>query len=83
LSLIVDGEVELVDHVKLPSKARRALENARMARAQVEAADRKAAKSAANAVRVLARDLRLSTRDVGELLGISHQRVHQIAHGKA
>jgi len=39
--------------------------------------------STRDAVRVLTRKLRLSVRDAGELLGLSHQRVQQLARRRA
>jgi predicted RNase H-like HicB family nuclease len=70
----------LVDDVKLPAEVRRAVRQARAARARLEAESRKAQDSTAKAVRTLLKGMRLSVRDAGELVGISPQRVHQLAH---
>ena len=54
-------------------------EKAKAARAVAERAAAEAAISTAEAVRTLRRN-GLSTRDVAELVGISHQRVSQLKH---
>ena len=53
--------------------------HAKAARAAAEMAATEAAVSTARAVRAL-RESGLSTRDVAELVGISHQRVSQLTH---
>jgi predicted RNase H-like HicB family nuclease len=70
----------LVEDVKLPADARRALREARAARARLAAESKKAQDSTAKAVRTLLKGMHLSVRDAGELIGISPQRVHQLAH---
>lgn len=70
---------KLIDDVKLPPDARRALRKARAARARLETESRKAQDSTAKAVRTLLKRMHLSVRDAGELIGISPQRVHQLA----
>jgi predicted RNase H-like HicB family nuclease len=71
---------KLIDDVKLPADARRALEEARAARARLTTESKKAQKSTAKAVRALLESMHLSVRDAGDLIGISPQRVHQLAH---
>ncbi len=70
---------KLVDDVKLPADARRALRQARAARARLAEESKKAQDSTAKAVRTLLKGMHLSVRDAGELIGISPQRVHQLA----
>lgn len=70
---------KLIDDVKLPADAKRALREARSARARLETESRRAHDSTAKAVRTLLRRMHLSVRDAGELIGISPQRVHQLA----
>lgn len=70
---------KVVDHVNLPPKARAALKRAASARARVESIEAAARESTAEAVRALV-EMGVSVRDAGELLGLSHQRVHQITH---
>jgi len=71
---------KLIDDVKLPPAARRALTQARVAREALQMESEKAQASTAKAVRLLLETMHLSVRDAGELLGISHQRVQQLAH---
>ena len=71
----------LVDHVKLPAGARRAIETYLARRRRAEHEYRRAGVAARQAVQLLQKGaLRMSARDAGELLGLSHQRVHQLAH---
>lgn len=72
--------LKLVEDVKLPADARRALREARAARARLAEASKKAQDCTAKAVRTLLKGMHLSVRDAGELIGISPQRVHQLAH---
>ena len=85
LALALDDDAaakraRLIDDVKLPADARRALEEARAARARLATESKKAQKSTAKAVRALLESMHLSVRDAGDLIGISPQRVHQLAH---
>ncbi len=85
LALALDDDaaarrVKLIDDVRLPADARRALEQARAARARLANESKKAQASTAKAVRTLLKSMHLSVRDAGDLIGISPQRVHQLAH---
>jgi predicted RNase H-like HicB family nuclease len=85
LALALDDDAaakraKLIDDVKLPADVRRALEDARAARARLADESKKAQKTTAKAVRTLLESMHLSVRDAGDLIGISPQRVHQLAH---
>jgi predicted RNase H-like HicB family nuclease len=72
---------DLVDDVRLPAPARRSLERARAARVTAEKRQATATSATLEAVRALVEKLGLSVRDASELLGLSHQRIHQLVHG--
>jgi predicted RNase H-like HicB family nuclease len=81
LELFVDDarEALIVDDVKLPSAATRAIRAYAALRKKAEQEDRRAALAARRAVRVLRSGrLKMSARDAARLLGLSHQRVHQL-----
>jgi predicted RNase H-like HicB family nuclease len=81
LELFVDnaGKATLVDEVKLPTDAARAVRAYATLRKRAEQGDRRAALAARRAVRVLRSGrLKMSARDAARLLGLSHQRVHQL-----
>jgi predicted RNase H-like HicB family nuclease len=86
LALVIgDKEAEaakLVDDVRLPARVKRSLARVAAARRKAEAAQTASVQATGEAVRILAKDMGLSVRDVGELVGLSHQRVHQLAHGR-
>ena len=69
----------IVDDVKLPKSAARAVRAYATLRKKAEEQDRRAALAARRAVRVLrAGRLKMSARDAACLLGLSHQRIHQL-----
>ncbi len=81
LALFVDNarEVLIVDDVKLPSAATKAIRTYATLRRKADEEDRRAAQAARRAVRVLRTGkLKMSARDAARLLGLSHQRVHQL-----
>ena len=83
LELFVDNArtVPIVDDVKLPSAATRAIQAYARLRKKADDEDRRAARAARRAVRVLRTGkLKMSARDAARLLGLSHQRVHQLTH---
>lgn len=69
---------ELVDDITLPTTLMRQVRVAQQAREELAQAQEQAAKETARAVRTML-SKGISTRDVAELLKISHQRVSQIA----
>jgi predicted RNase H-like HicB family nuclease len=67
--------------IHLPKRARRLVTAYLTRRKRVAAEEADAAAAARRAVKVLrGSTLKMSARDAGELLNLSHQRVHQIAH---
>ncbi len=86
LELFVDDarRASIVDDVKLPSAATRAIRAYATLRKKADEEDRRAARAARHAVRVLRRGrLRMSARDAARLLGLSHQRVHQLTEAES
>lgn len=82
LELFVDDArtAPIVDDVKLPSTAARAIRTYATLRKKADEEDQRAARAARRAVRVLRTGkLKMSARDAARLLGLSHQRVHQLA----
>jgi predicted RNase H-like HicB family nuclease len=82
LSLFVAdaASADLVDQVKLPAAVRRAIQAYASLRKRADAEDKRASAAARRAVRVLqGGKLKMSARDAAALLGLSHQRVHQLA----
>jgi predicted RNase H-like HicB family nuclease len=79
LELFVDDarRAPIVDDVKLPSAASRAIRAYATLRKKADEEDRRA-------VRVLRTGrLKMSARDAARLLGLSHQRVHQLTQEEA
>jgi hypothetical protein len=70
--------VEFVEDVRLSVAAQCALDAVRSARAELAAAEEREREAVAAGLEVLMGGARLGQRDVGELLGVSHQRVHQM-----
>ncbi len=86
LALFVDNarKAAIVDEVKLPAAAARAVRAYATLRRKAEEEDRRAALAARRAVRALRTGrLKMSARDAARLLGLSHQRVHQLTQSKA
>jgi hypothetical protein len=82
LAAIITGEaadaIRVVVEVELPTSVRAHLEEVERARESEAAARTRGAAELRRAVREL-RDARISLREIGKLLGISHQRVSQLA----
>jgi predicted RNase H-like HicB family nuclease len=71
--------VELVDQVRLPSSVQKVVRDAQTWRDKFERARTRAAAAERRAVDCL-RSMKLGHRDAGSILGLSHQRVHQLEH---
>src|SRR5881396_2375258 len=75
---------KIVDEVKLPASAARALRTYATLRKRADDEERRSALAARRAVRVLRGGrLKMSARDAARLLGLSHQRVHQLTQDEA
>ena len=81
MQLFVDDArtATILDNVKLPTGAAQAVRAYARLRKKAEREDRRAAMAARRAVRMLRGGrLKMSARDAARLLGLSHQRVHQL-----
>jgi predicted RNase H-like HicB family nuclease len=74
---IDEDAIELVPRPVLPKATGKTIEQARQAREQARLADRAAVEQTRKAAAVLA-DRGWSMRDIAAVLGVSHQRVHQL-----
>lgn len=81
MELFVDDarKASIVDDVKLRSAATKAIRAYASLRKKADEEDRRAARAARRAVRILRTgSLKMSARDAARLLGLSYQRVHQL-----
>ena len=80
LGLFVDDAdaAELIDEIALPANAQTLLNQVRATRKRAEEEAAKLQNSTADAARLLTKEIGVSVRDAGELLGLSHQRVQQL-----
>ncbi len=74
--------VDIKDDVVLPKRVKDAVGEARAAREAAEKSGARAQRAFRAAVKALTERLGLSVRDAAELLGVSHQRVQQVASGQ-
>ena len=74
---IEEDQIELVPRPVLPKATDKTVEQARQAREQARSADRLAIEQTRKAAAALA-SRGISMRDAAAILGISHQRVHQL-----
>jgi predicted RNase H-like HicB family nuclease len=84
LSLWVDDaeDAELVEEIRLPSDARKAIRRSSAARSRAELGRENAQREATAAAKLLVERLGLGVRDAGELLGLSHQRIQQLVSAR-
>ena len=71
-----------VDVVELPAAARRTVRGVAAVRRRSDALRARVQEETRAAVELLTRNAGLSVRDAAEVLGISHQRVQQLAGGR-
>jgi predicted RNase H-like HicB family nuclease len=82
LSLFVEGadEAELFDNIRIDAETRSVLRKASQARLDVERRQKTASQLARTAAKKLT--ARMSVRDASEVLGLSPQRVQQLASSR-
>lgn len=86
LAVCVDEEVvsdQIEACVHLPAEARLAVSRYESACARLERDQRAARSITDGAIQTLVGDLSMSVRDVGDILGLSHQRIHQLANPRS
>lgn len=83
LALFVDeaaaARAELVDDIRLPARTSAVVRKVASARGQLDKVQAEAMKATAAAATLLTRKFGLSVRDAAELLGVSYQRIQQLA----
>ena len=82
MGLFIDDSATaaLVESVRLPADARRAIDAYEWLRTKADKEDQRAAAAARRAIRVLRGGrLKMSVRDAARFLGLSHQRIHQLS----
>jgi predicted RNase H-like HicB family nuclease len=72
----------IVDDVQLPSKAKRAVRRALAERARIQNETEQLQETLKKTVELLTEELGIGLRDIGQLLQMSHQRVHQITDSR-
>ena len=80
LSLFIKdtNRATLEDDIRLTPRVARLRKDALAARHRADQQSARAAAATRDAARALTRDLRIGVRDAGRLLGVSHQRIHQL-----
>ena len=80
MNLFVDDadDAELIDDVILPANVRTLVKKVQLTRRRAEEEAVKLQESTAEAAKVLTKEVGVSVRDAGEILGLSHQRIHQL-----
>ena len=84
LGLFVNGAetAAIEDDVRMPAAVKVAVRRARQSRQQLETARGRVSAAEQRAVRYLRQRMKLGHRDAGSILGLSHQRVHQLEKQK-
>jgi hypothetical protein len=83
LALFIDEKLaatlDLVDDVRLPRSTGAVVKQAAKLRPQLDELQAEAIKATSAAAKLLVRKSGLSVRDAADLLGVSHQRIQQLA----
>jgi DNA-directed RNA polymerase specialized sigma subunit len=74
----VASEAELVEQIKLPVRTKKALRACRAKRERLTKAQAELLKESRRAAVELTKEVGISLRDAGELLGLSQERVRQL-----
>ena len=74
---------EIEDEVRMPAAVKGAVRNAQQMRRRLDVARTRVSAAEQRAVRYLRKTMKLGHRDAGSILGLSHQRVHQLEKKKA
>ncbi len=74
---------EFEEDIRLPQRVEKDVFLVRELRGQLESTKQQLAEVERRAVRKLRQDAHLGHRDAGEILGLSHQRVHQLENASA
>jgi predicted RNase H-like HicB family nuclease len=72
---------KFAEEIQLPAAARNKLQSLREIREQFESCRQRMSGLELEVVQILRNDVQLGQRDVGELIGVSFQRVHQLESG--
>ncbi len=83
IGLFLDARMDSFDvtiQPVLPPSVQADVDQARAARREAEELQREAARTTAHAARELVKRTKLTVREAGQILGISHQRVAQLLH---
>jgi predicted RNase H-like HicB family nuclease len=83
ISLFLDEPADSFDVTVvpvLPGELQADVDNARAARGEAEERQKEAAVATARAARQLVRGSKLTVREAGQILGVSHQRIAQLLH---
>lgn len=86
IALVLDVDEDTVDvdiRPELPAKAAKVVDRLQEARRQQEAAAREANNLQVHAIHDLVSNYQLSYRDVGNIVGLSHQRISQVVKSQS
>lgn len=75
---VPEDSFDVAVRVELPDEIRTAIEELHAAKANAEAASAEASQVAQRTVQTLYNKARLPLRDIGQVLGVSYQRAHQL-----